>query len=442
MDIYQQIWNADQSGSGLKPILKGESGDPSSGYVVVNNRDVGEDVRVIHDVSIPSHKRFTYDRTLALFDNYALDEQSSEIETAEERQEVHDLLEAVLDTPPMLVAREYVAQASNTVISRDRWYGVLLEHWFRAFSQNGDPALTGFEHVFVGEQEGPKVQGYHFWYKYYLDDGMAQMIDRHRFPGFADDRIVYVRGKYGDGQERFPESVTISYRWNAPDYERYVAGGDPSALVRPLTKPTGGFFVGCSVEGLMALGTVRAHLGARAPKEAVINGARYDMKVFRSANDQHIRTFYPVFKGPSGPVVDQPVPGPGPVPGPDPDIPDADPVEPPLNPVAGGDLRIIAALINPAGHDEGQETVTLINIGTTRQSLEGWFLVDKGGLRFGLSAYVAEPGLATIVRLPQQSIQLSNQGGEIRLVNRDGHTAHLVHYSKAQARDQGRTVLF
>ena len=33
-----------------------------------------------------------------------------------------------------------------------------------------DPALSGFEHVVVGEQEGAKAQGYHFWYKYYLDD--------------------------------------------------------------------------------------------------------------------------------------------------------------------------------------------------------------------------------------------------------------------------------
>jgi poly(U)-specific endoribonuclease len=437
MDIYQQIWNADQAGNGVQPILPGQTGDEERGYVRVNNSGSRFDTRVIEAVKIPPSKRFTYERVLALFDNYALDEQSPEIETPEERQEIHDLLEAVLDTPPMQIARDYVAQASGSVISRDRWYGVLLEHWFRFFSQKGDPALTGFEHVFVGEQEGAKVQGYHFWYKYYLDDGMATEIDRQRFPGFADDRIVYIRGLYDDGQTSFPESVTISYRWNAPDYERWTAENDPQAIIRPLTKPKGGFFVGCSVEGLMAIGSVRAHLGARAPKEAVINGARYDLKVFRSANDQHIRTFYPVFMGPAGAA---PAPDNGSVPPSGPHGPD--PARPPMPPFVDSPVRIIAALVNPVGDDQGHETVTLVNTGALAQSLEGWFLVDKAGLRFGLSDVTLAPGIAQTVRLPVKSIQLSNKGGEIRLVNRDGHTAHLVHYSKAQAKDQGRTILF
>ncbi|MDR6816649.1 hypothetical protein J2X76_001822 [Neorhizobium sp. 2083] len=429
MDIYQQIWDADQAGNGVQPILPGQAGDAARGSVtVVARADVGEDTKILRDVTIPASKQLTYDRVLKLFDNYALDEQDTEVETPEEREEVHDLLEAVIDTPPMQVARDYVATATGTAISRDRWYGVLLEHWFRTFSQGGDPALSGFEHVFVGEQEGPKVQGYHFWYKYYLDDGLATTFDRNTFPGFDDDRIAYVRGLYQNGQERFPESVTISYKWRAPDYSRWTPGDNPSGVIRPLTKPTGGFFVGCSVEGLMAIGSVRAHLGARAPKEAAINGGRYDLKVFRSANDQNIRTFYPVYLGPAeGGVV------PGPV---------VTPTEPARPPIIGSPIRILAALVNPAGEDEGKETVTLINTGTARERLEGWLLVDKMGHRYSVNDVTLDPGVATTVLLPRNSIQLSNQGGEIRLVNRDGHTAHLVTYSKAQARDQGRTIVF
>ncbi|MCI5208488.1 MAG: hypothetical protein D3910_06775 [Candidatus Electrothrix sp. ATG2] len=217
-------------------------------------------------------------------------ERDEEVDTPEEREEVHNLLTAIVDSAPMQVARRYVEEATHTVISKERWYTTLLELWFRRFFQGGDPALSGFEHVVVGEQEGPKAQGYHFWYKYYLDDGFAAAIDENSVPSSKNDRIVYLRGKYSDGQENYPESVTLSYKWFAPDYERNV--------IRPLTKKIGGFFVGCSVEGLMALGTVRAHLGARAPKEAVINGARYNMKMFRSSNNRHIRTFYPMFLGP------------------------------------------------------------------------------------------------------------------------------------------------
>lgn len=436
MDIYQQIWDADQAGNGVQPLLPGQTGDAARGYVIVNNTgQATKDTRVIDKVEIPKSKQLTYDRVLALFDNYALDEQDTETETPEERQEVHDLLEAVIDTPPMLVAREYVANATGTQISRERWYGVLLEHWFRMFSQGGDPALTGFEHVFVGEQEGPKVQGYHFWFKYFLDDGLASKIDRQRFPGFRDDRIIYVRGLYENGQEDFPESVTISYGWQAPDYERWTSEENAEDVIRRLTKPKGGFFVGCSVEGLMAMGSVRAHLGARAPKEAIINGGRYELAVFRSQNDQHIRTFYPMFKGRATGGVSGPF------------VPPSQPTQPqqpsqPSGPTITSPIRILAALVNPMGDDPGKETVTLINTGAAPQSLEAWKIVDANRNSLEIRAMTLDPGVAVTITLERNSAQLSNKGGEIRLVNRDGHTAHLVTYSKAQASDQGRTIVF
>jgi poly(U)-specific endoribonuclease len=324
----------------------------------------------------------------------------------------------------MQVARRYVEESTNTVVSNERWYSTLLELWFRRFSQGGDPALSGFEHVFVGEQEGSKVQGYHFWYKYYLDDGLASTIERTRLPGFKDDRIVYLRGQYGNGQENFPESVTISFKWDAPDYDR--------GATRPLTKPKGGFFVGCSVEGLMAIGAVRAHLGARAPKEAVINGARYDLKLFRSANNQNIRTFYPVFLGKAGDDTNSS----GGTTRPD--------VEAPTQTTIDSPVRIIAALVNPLGDDPGKETVTLINTWSASVSLEGWFLLDAMNNRYVLSdqSNVMAAGATTTISLPKNSIQLSNKGGEIRLLNRDGKVVHRVSYTKGQAQEQGRTLIF
>ncbi|MDW9722557.1 hypothetical protein GOB91_09520 [Sinorhizobium meliloti] len=423
MDIYQQIWDADQSGNGVKPILAGAGDAPETGYVRVANTDSAgnpaPDFKVLSEVRIPDHKMKTYDRARALFDNYALDERAAEVETPEERAEVHELLEAIVDTAPMQVARAYISEETGTPISRDRWYATLTEQWFRRFSQSGDRDLSGFEHVFVGEQEGPKIQGYHFWYKYHLDDGLASKIDRNLFPGFKDDRIVYLRGEYKDGQEQFPESVTISYRWDAPDYD--------AGRTRPLTKPIGGFFVGCSVEGLMAMGAVRAHRGARAPKEAVINGARYDMKLFLDQSQSFVRTFYPVYLGPAG---ERPLGGTTDVAGRD------------TPRVVSGAVKIVAALVNPMGDDPGNETVTLVNTGIDPVALDGWFLVDKMSNRFGIKEVVLAPGMATTILLPRNSVQLSNKGGEIRLVDRAGATTHLVTYSKTQADRQGETIIF
>lgn len=423
MDIYQQIWDADQSGNGIKPILAGAEERPATGYVRVVNTDgpgtPSGDLKVLSEVVMPDNKKVTYDLVRALFDNYVLDEQEAEIETPEERAEVHDLLEAIIDTPPMQVARAYISEETGTPVSRDRWYATLTEQWFRRFSQGGDRDLSGFEHVFVGEQEGPKVQGYHFWYKYHLDDGLASHIDRNRFPGFRDDRIVYLRGMYKDGQEQFPESVTISYRWDAPDYE--------ANTTRPLTKPIGGFFVGCSVEGLMAMGAVRAHRGARAPKEAVINGARYDMKLFLDQSERYVRTFFPVYLGPAGER---------------PRVETRDETVGDVPRVTRGSVKIVAALVNPNGTDEDKETVTLVNTGREAVALDGWFLVDKMKNRFGIDNVQLASGMSTTIVLPRNSVQLSNKGGEIRLVNREGSTAHLVTYSKAQARREGETIIF
>jgi poly(U)-specific endoribonuclease len=424
MNIYQEIWDADQTGSGVKPILSSQEGDRQQGYVKVAAVATGErDFKVLPEVQIPESKMRTYNLVRALFDNYALDESDAEVETPQEREEVHDLLSAIIDSAPMQVARQYVEESTNTIVSTERWYATLLELWFRRFSKGGDPELSGFEHVFVGEQEEAKVQGYHFWYKYYLDDGLASSIDRNRLPGFKDDRIVYLRGQYLDGQEKFPESVTISFKWDAPDYDR--------GATRPLTKPKGGFFVGCSVEGLMAIGTVRAHLGARAPKEAVINGARYDLKLFRSDNNQNIRTFYPVYLGPAGDIPTSPS-----RPSTPPNVEKPSTIDSPV--------RIIAALVNPLGDDPGKEAVTLINTGTASVSLEGWFLLDAMNNRYVLPAEsnLMAVGATTTITLPKNSIQLSNKGGEIRLLNRDGKVVHRVSYTKVQAQEQGRTLTF
>lgn len=435
--IYQEIWDADQAEAGVPALLDTELGDTQQGFVKVNSNLDGAnpELRVLPEVVIPDNKRRTYDLCRELFDNYALAERDPEPDSPEEREEVHDLVHAVADTAPMQVARDYVARATGTSLTRERWYNTLMDLWFRTFSMGGDPDLTGFEHVMVGEQQGPKAQGYHFWYKYHLDDGFAHEVVEglEKFPGLRRDLIAYLGSKLSSEQDQFPETVTISYRWDAPDYDRKV--------LRPLTKKIGGFFVGCSVEGLMAMGAVRAHVGARAPKEATINGARYDLKLFRSANNRHIRTFYPVFLGPAEGVTPEPPPGdPG---GPGPITPPG-PVGPtdPMTPTVSSDIRILAAMVNPEGHDPGRETVTLINLGPATETLSGCLLEDKNGKRQALDDERLGSGDTLRVTLAANGVQLSNKGGSIRLLDGQGRSLHAVTYAKGQVRDQGRTILF
>ncbi|MCC5669338.1 hypothetical protein LC653_37270 [Nostoc sp. CHAB 5784] len=99
MDIYQQIWDADQTCSGVKAIIDGQDGEPEQGYVKVVAAARGEsEFKVLSEVNIPESKMRTYQLVLALFDNYALDERDPEIETPLEREEVHNLLSAIVDS--------------------------------------------------------------------------------------------------------------------------------------------------------------------------------------------------------------------------------------------------------------------------------------------------------------------------------------------------------
>ena len=176
-------------------------------------------------------------------------------------------------------------------------------------------------------------------------------------------------------------------------------------------------------------------MGARAPKQAIINGARYDLKVFRSGNNRHVRTFYPMFKGAAETVGGGSGTGTGPA----------------VAPVGGGgapvvipgSLRVIAALINPAGHDPGNETLTLINLGKAAQDLAGWRVEDRNGRSQSLSGQAIEAGETARIPLdPTRGPQLSNKGGKILLFDAGGNLVHAVTYSKGQAQDDGRTVLF
>lgn len=418
-DIYQEIWNADQAENGVPAIRSSEDGDEIAGFVKVSediNSSSNPELRVLTEVSIPESKRLSYDRCRALFNNYTLPERARENDTPKEREERHVFVEGIKDSQPMQVAREFIGDSIGTRLSDERWHNVLMDHWFRRFAAGKDPELSGFEHVIVGEQERGKVQGYHFWYKYYLDDGFArQVAGEHDFPGLPNDQIAFTKTHMDEGcQEVFPESVTIGFKWNAPDYER--------GAIRPLYKRIGGFFVGCSVEGLMAMGTVRAHIGAEAPQTAVIEGARYELRMHLSPNRSHIRTFFPVFKGAVDPVVcsgRQP--------------------EPPFR--SNEDIRILSALINPIGDDVAKETVSLINAGPAPVSLGDWYLNDKIDRKTDLSDLLLQPGFPRTVELDGAGVQLSNKGGKIELWK--GNTlVHQVSYSRRQARAENRTLIF
>lgn len=106
---------------------------------------------------------------------------------------------------------------------------------------------------------------------------------------------------------------------------------------------------------------------------------------------------------------------------------------------AAGDLRIVAALPNPAGEEAGAETVTLLNTRAAPIDLAGCRLEDDDGGKMWLSGVLAA-GDALRITLTR-SVRLGNQGDTIRMVAASGAVIDDVSYAAAQA-VEGRSVVF
>lgn len=407
-DIYQQIYDADISaGSGVQAILKG-SPLPSSGYVIVSEAvDKTKVADVLSDVVIPDSKKRSYQLAEALFDNYDLLSSIPDEITGQEESEVDELLEYIVDRAPMALARQYIEKGSGRPYSDTAWYALVKETWFRPFSIGSSPTRSGWEHVFLGEWKAGAntVGGLHWWYFY-----LSKM-----------DKITYGGAKYGNADSQsglvIPEIATLTFSWNVG--------------ARSIYKKIGGFFVGLSVEGLMAMGMVRASNATTAPNIAVIQGAEVELKMFKSPDSRSVNTFYPIFRR-ALITVNPPPPPPKKI------------TANKNGGLSGLSIRLISVVANPEGFDQGSERVTLLNVTPgTSVNLQGWKVVgpNKSALSFG--NVVLETGNAQTFKIPGKgSLQLSNKGGTISVVDISGAIAHSLTYDGAAARQQGAVLVW
>ena len=105
------------------------------------------------------------------------------------------------------------------------------------------------------------------------------------------------------------------------------------------------------------------------------------------------------------------------------------------------DVRIIAALINPEGHDYGLESVTLLNTKPDSLDLDGWAIADKNKKKAQLSGSIGA-GETLRITLSGKDAQLSNKGGIITLLDRKGLKVDGVSYTRKDASGSGWTMVF
>lgn len=424
-DIFQEIWSADMSGNGVPALRPGEQKDEAIGYVIVDERstEVGSDHNVIAEVVIPEEKQTTYILCHNILDNYALERASTELIKPEETQEELDFIQAILPTQPIQVARRYMEQSLSLNISDEALASIIRETWFKYGTAGNQRDATGFEHVFVGEQakDASKIGGYHYWHKYYLDDGGRQFdLEDPQL-----DRMEYLGTKYGGAEQPekgilIPEVITLSLVWNAP-------GGD-GGTGRILTKPIGGFFVGLSPEGLIALGLVRCR--TNSGKEGFINGAKYSLDLHRLDDEPNsIRTFFPRFvRSDTTEIIDG---------GDATESDDSGDVK-----IQPGSFKIVSAMVNPENPEGGREFLQIINTTNEVSTLKGWKVVAPNNKIYVLSDVKVAPGDIHKYTLPSSSGELRNKGGEIHFISASGKLAQISTYTEEQGSREGVPILF
>jgi uncharacterized protein YukJ len=139
------------------------------------------------------------------------------------------------------------------------------------------------------------------------------------------------------------------------------------------------------------------------------------------------------------PLPSEPTPTPTPTPTPEP-IPTPSPTPEPTPTMT--QVKIVAALVNPAGDDVGKESVTLFNCSPAAIDLTGWAIADRLKRKKRIEDVLLNAGAAIAIPLSGTDAQLSNEGGMITLLDPEGVKVDGVAYTKEQVKLQGWSIVF
>lgn len=103
-------------------------------------------------------------------------------------------------------------------------------------------------------------------------------------------------------------------------------------------------------------------------------------------------------------------------------------------------VRIAAILVNPAPGQPLRQSVTLLNISPAAVDLTGWRLTGEGKARYPLSGRLRSGEAREIPLGPE--LELSEHGGILTLINREGLKVHGVYFTGEQAARAGWRIAF
>ena len=441
-NIYQILWENDDNQFSVSPRSHtGEWENPNADILLdeqvkaSGSREIDLATRPLF-YQVNEEKLFDENRTyvsfINLLDNYAIRSVDPEFTDEQEEAEQRQFISLIMKTKPIQLALRYINQEFGENLSEQQFSSKLTRIWFELYTNyfggRSTEFASGFEHVFVGEGKYDidagdkketlgKVSGYHSWVKFYLDE----QNQRVNYLGYKYD----LQGKEGPAN---PNVVTLQQSQTVTDMRGNV--------IAKLFKKKGGFFVGPSPECEIAIATVvyyeSVYGRVRRDKRRVnINGANYDLVVYRSINPngsrgEFIRSFFPIFLSLDDRKEQQKEES-------EMDIPVLVPIDNIIHNNAS--VAIARALPNPSGKDKRKEWVELQNMSNEIINLSGWQIEDRVRRPQSLSGTLQpnEVKRFTVTRSNPDSMQMTNRSGLITLRDSESQEVATVKYSSASS---------
>ncbi len=146
-------------------MIKGLSDNQKNeeiGYIIVDlkpepkkvKRSNRKEITIFKEYYIPKIEKKenpnSYELFKKLLDNYILNKYREERTTIEQIKEKNQLLDYVIESDVMKLAKQYLDTKLDQIYTKEEWKQLLNNIWF---NHNDDKnACSGFEHIFIGEQ--------------------------------------------------------------------------------------------------------------------------------------------------------------------------------------------------------------------------------------------------------------------------------------------------
>uniref|UniRef100_A0A8C6SJP9 Uridylate-specific endoribonuclease n=1 Tax=Neogobius melanostomus TaxID=47308 RepID=A0A8C6SJP9_9GOBI len=266
--FFNELWRLDTNrmspGVDYTLSVQGRAGFVNPGSQVVTDHAALPLFTSVNETKLRSIT--TVSRLITLLDNYERSTGVAEQVTTEELLEISQFLDAVMQTPVMKRAHQYLVskRLSNSDVRQFKDQLKLI--WFQLYRRQRNSRLDscGFEHVFVGEtRSGNELIGFHNWIQFYL-----QEKNRHLdYKGF--------QAGYHDLPDQDDHVLKLQFTWHG------------------VVKPVASAFIGTSPEFDMALYTVIFLLNTERSTNVLVNIDQCQVELVVVRHGRSLETAYP-----------------------------------------------------------------------------------------------------------------------------------------------------